>query len=71
MYDKLFFKRYVQNKFFQLTWKSQQLHKGINCITVDVSFGRAVKTELRQAVNPRNILNFVKFFYKQLNIRAK
>ena len=48
-------------QFFQLKWRSQQLHKGISMIKahvydqnelqVDVSFGRAIKTELRRAFN--------------------
>ena len=56
-------------QFFQFTWKSQQLHKGISVIkalvnnqniliTVDISFCGAINTELRRAVNLRNVLSF-------------
>ena len=36
-----------------------------------LSFGRTVNTELRRAVNNRNILNFLKKIDNQLNKRVK
>ena len=49
---------YSLNAMYNKNSSNLHVNHNNNCITVDVSFGRAVNTELRQAVNPRNILNF-------------
>ena len=67
MYDKLFHKRYVQQLRVGVTFYTLRVCIYVSAlyiwIAVDVSFGRAItgNTEFRRAVNPRNILNFLKF----------
>ena len=65
-------------QFFQLSWKSRQLHEGISVVRaivndqtvlVDVPFGLAINTELRREGNPRNLVGFCSIFDNELNIR--
>ena len=51
---------FSMEKFFQLTWKTQQLHKAISMIKAhdnDQMYynRRAINTKLTPAVNPRKV----------------